>query len=404
MQIAIISSGNLDDMKGIMNYVHEKTSRLRSYTEEEMNVDVFLLHQCSTKLFSILQKSRNNIFYSQKPLKTSKNGIVYNEIWYKYGLIDSLFTSKILGRPINKYYERRIVPLFKQYDIIVSHNPICHYLAMRIRDRYGTPIVATWHGSDINIFPKVHRWQYNLVKRELKSLDMNLFVSKALLKNSNMIVSDGSKDVIYTGPSSFFYEYSDQEKLKCREKYAKGKLYSVGYVGNLIPVKNVLVLPQIFKRIESEIGTSNVAFIVAGGGGLSDELKEKLCKVNVDVNMLGNISPLEVVEVMNSLDVLILPSIHEGLGLVVLEAYKCGANVVGSNIGGIPEAVGQPENVFDLNDTFIENISNRIIKILIDRIPPRPYDSLFSWDAAVEKEVGIYKKLLGKLKSDVMKY
>lgn len=395
MKIAIISSGYLSDMKGIMNYVHEKASRLMRYNEYELSVDVFLLHSCSTYFFSRLQKSRNNNLYSLKPLKTPKNGIVYNEICYKYGLIDSLFTSKVLGRPINKYYERKIVPLFEQYDIIASHNPICHYLAMRIRDRYGTPIVATWHGSDINVFPKVHRWQYQLVKRELMSLDVNLFVSKALLKNSNMITPEGSKDVIYTGPSSFFCEYSKQEKLKCREKYAKGKLYSVGYVGNLVPVKNVLVLPQIFKRVENEIGTSNVNFVVAGGGGLSDKLKEKFFQVNVDVNMLGNINPLEVVEVMNSLDVLVLPSIHEGLGLVVLEAYKCGVNVVGANTDGIPEAIGQKENVFDLNGSFIENISNRIIEILIERIHPQPYNNLFSWDAAIEKEVGIYRKLLG---------
>ena len=47
-------------------------------------------------------------------------------------------------------------------------------------------------------------------------------------------------------------------------------------------------------------------------------------------------------------DVLILPSINEGLPLTVVEGLACGCNVVGSLVGGIPEVIGE-DNCVDLN-------------------------------------------------------
>ena len=68
---------------------------------------------------------------------------------------------------------------------------------------------------------------------------------------------------------------------------------------------------------------------------------------------------------------------------------------VGSRVGGIPEAVGE-ENVFDLDEHFTENISKRIIEILNDNERPKPLSEEFTWDSAVEKEINVFKKVLGE--------
>ena len=110
--------------------------------------------------------------------------------------------------------------------------------------------------------------------------------------------------------------------------------------------------------------------------------------------MFGKVEPESVPELMNCLDVLILPSLNEGLPLVTLEALACGVNVVGSNVGGISES--RKKNVFDLDDDFAQNISNRIIEIIENNEKPKPLSEEFSWNKAIEKEVGMYKNILDK--------
>jgi phosphatidylinositol alpha-1,6-mannosyltransferase len=54
---------------------------------------------------------------------------------------------------------------------------------------------------------------------------------------------------------------------------------------------------------------------------------------------------------MQSFDLFVLPSLHEGLGNSLLEALAVGTPIVGSNVGGIPEVVGDDQYVFEPRST-----------------------------------------------------
>jgi glycosyltransferase involved in cell wall biosynthesis len=55
------------------------------------------------------------------------------------------------------------------------------------------------------------------------------------------------------------------------------------------------------------------------------------------VSFLGQRDRIE--DIMHSIDILAIPSRHEGLGLVIVEAMAAGKPVVGANVGGIPEVI-----------------------------------------------------------------
>ena len=97
---------------------------------------------------------------------------------------------------------------------------------------------------------------------------------------------------------------------------------------------------------------------------------------------------------MNCIDVLVLPSLNEGLPLVVLEALKCGVNVVGSNRGGIKEILN-PDDSFDINNLFIDKISDRIVYYLSHNIDQKLSDE-FDWEKSALKESSIYSISLGR--------
>ena len=86
------------------------------------------------------------------------------------------------------------------------------------------------------------------------------------------------------------------------------------------------------------------------------------------LNSLNNIDHPQVIrtgfrkdmpQVMQSIDVLLIPSRHEGMGQVTVEAMACSKPVIGSNTGGIPEVVdhGKTGFVFDTEAQLAEQIT-----------------------------------------------
>ena len=112
--------------------------------------------------------------------------------------------------------------------------------------------------------------------------------------------------------------------------------------------------------------------------------------------MLGNLPAEDMPALMNCIDVLVLPSLNEGLPLVCAEALCCGANVVGSDVGGIAEVIGRG-NVVPLGEGFEKNMAEKIVHMLLDK-PSQPLPSYISWEKTSEIELSHLQsaELLGK--------
>lgn len=393
IKVAIFSCGDLSNMKGVMNYVQEKARRLKEINE--LSCDVFIIRSVQSRVFSFLVNGyKPSVFFRKKKIKdttTIIDNVVYHNLWHTYTLWDNILNTKVLKRPQGFFFSRKCVNRLKHYDIIATHDISCHFIAEKLHKTYGIPYVATWHGSDINLADKNGQKHLCYVQHAIEMASCNLFVSKALLDASEKITKKGHKEVIYTGPSPIFEKYSKNKRLELRTKYHVENKKVVAFVGNLFPIKNVMVIPDIFKRVD-ELSNEPVEFWVVGDGKLEGCLKDSLVKTKVSFKMFGKKQPEEMPEIMNIIDVLVLPSLNEGLPLVTLEAMKCGAHVVGSDVGGISEAIGK-ENVFKLDSDFVENVSQRILFHLNNAIPVG-FPVGFSWKLAIEKEIGLYKEAL----------
>jgi len=118
------------------------------------------------------------------------------------------------------------------------------------------------------------------------------------------------------------------------------------YIGRFYYLKGIHVLLEAFKKIEN-INIELRLFGVAE----SDEQKvylKKLKKITGDdfrIKFMGELVEDNREEIMNSIDVLIVPSVCFETGpLVVLEAFHHGIPVIGSNLGGISELVLNEKN------------------------------------------------------------
>lgn len=397
MKVALITSGQPTDTKGMISFVREKAKRLKLKEDEELHIDVYMvrtrLSWLMYVLFYIFKHFRNNPYTNDTSEQFENGGIVFNNIWHDVTFWSFFIDYKIRKNPFDKLFLEKCKSVLSEYDVLITHTLIAHTVGRHLKCTCNIPYIATWHGSDI----ETHPWKDNVIRRYTKaameSANHNYYVSKALLRTSDRIVSGCNKDVYYTGPSSLFIKASVQKKdLLRKANNIKTDDIVIGFAGNLIPLKNPLVLPKIARLLEDGFSKRNFIFLVAGNGPLEKKLKDGFAKLKSKLIMLGKVKPQNMPDVMNCMDFLVLPSVKEGFGLVVLEARACGAFALGSKAGGIPESAGD-NNTFSLEDNFEENIVRRISDIIKSGEKPPQIPENYSWDYAIDKEVKLIKEL-----------
>lgn len=116
----------------------------------------------------------------------------------------------------------------------------------------------------------------------------------------------------------------------------------VGFIGWLLPIKGPMHLLNAMKEVWRD--REDAALVYIGKGDLDVDLRAEALKISANgrINFLGWRNDIE--EILPVLDILVLPSLNEGMGRVLVEAMAAGKPVVASNVGGIPDLVKHDHN------------------------------------------------------------
>lgn len=124
----------------------------------------------------------------------------------------------------------------------------------------------------------------------------------------------------------------------------------VGFLGRLEEVKRPDRFLRVLAGVPERIDGVLVRGVVVGDGALTQRMHTVTEALGLGgrVRFLGPRSDGE--RLVAALDLLVIPSDHEGLPMVLLEAMRAGVPVVASAVGGIPEAVGSSSFVPEADD------------------------------------------------------
>ncbi|HEX9271413.1 MAG TPA: glycosyltransferase, partial [Candidatus Binatia bacterium] len=111
-----------------------------------------------------------------------------------------------------------------------------------------------------------------------------------------------------------------------------------------------------------------ISYRLAGEGSLRKSLEEKTIQLGLkeDVEFLGFVSDMP--GFLTNVDIVVLPSLFEGLGVSVLEAMAAGKAVIASRVGGLPEIVIDAVTGFLVEPRDVEGLASAISKLAGDRI------------------------------------
>lgn len=124
-------------------------------------------------------------------------------------------------------------------------------------------------------------------------------------------------------------------------------------VGSFVWEKNHEFVLKIFQRYIERYTTGSLWLV--GDGRLLEPIREKVKQMELDKRVVFWGSRRDVISFLKSADVMIMPSVVEGMPGVILEALACELPVVASNAGGIPEVVQDNVSGFCLSELREEN-------------------------------------------------
>ena len=165
----------------------------------------------------------------------------------------------------------------------------------------------------------------------------------AISEEIRQVAIDGGVDpnhiqVVYSGLDLARFQHVPTGVVRKRYGLHSGQLI-IGVVANLFPRKGYEYLLEALAYVRKDI--PDLHCLIVGEG--DDEYRTKLLNLlrNLDLNPVVTFAGFQsnVLEYMADCDVVVLPSILEGFGIVLLEGMAMGKPVVASKVGGIPEAV-----------------------------------------------------------------
>ena len=384
MRVAVIFESSPFDRKGLFNAVHNRILHLKN--AGECTVDAYCIHSRDNAIVRRIRHTQNVPYVETVNI----DGILYRMLWYRFSIMDHLAVTRLHRPPVlfGRFMDAA-ASLLDGYDAIVAHSFTGALIARRSHQISGVPYFVTWHGSDVH----THPWKNPMILADtrliMEDAACNFFVSRALMLASDKITEAARKEVLYNGVSDAFMRLSEEQRLSLRASYGlMPEEKVVAYVGNLVAVKNVPSLASVFAEVRRTYG-GKVRFWIVGDGKMRSQAESAL--KSDDVRFFGNIPADRMPGLMNCIDVLVLPSLNEGLPLVCLEALKSGANAVGSDVGGIPEALGD-ENVVPLGDGFAEGMAARIVTMLegtvVQEVP-----TVMDWTRTAAREIQVISEV-----------
>jgi glycosyltransferase involved in cell wall biosynthesis len=292
---------------------------------------------------------------------------------------------------IGKYPSYRILNQIKRiangggYDIVHTHliHADFHLALIKVFFTLKPVLVSTKHGYD-NAFTS--KYGFNASKQTLTSyFVISRWAEKRI--TASFTISNGLRDFfIKTGLTiskkmkliHYGFDMPENYLRKGDASYRKAP-FQIMIAGRLIDFKGHKYLVQAMPKLVDLFG-KDVKLIIAGTGELEEELRTltKELSLTQAVEFLGYSK--EVGAFMANSDVVVVPSISEGFGVVFLEAFSAKTPVVAWNVPAGNELMEHGKNGYLITPYAVNLLAEQLIDVLNN-----PEDQVVVVEAAYDR-------------------
>ena len=326
------NEANVEQTVGVSVYTTNILTQFKRYASHDVRFCVYLRNQPRLHL------PRENQYFRYK--------VVFGPVmWLKFFL------------PMRLMWDYSIQQLRS-----MLHLPNIRFHAFFAPAHYSPPylpnkckLVVTIHDLAYEFFPdeflkrdlfKLRRWTLESVAKASSIIAVSTNTKQDVVRVYNI-----PENQVYAVPNGFTTwqgPISKQTTLINGHDYHIVPYKYVLYVGTLQPRKNITTLIYAFALFHKE--NPDYKLIIAGKKGwLYEQIFSLAHKLKIDhaVHLVGYVSDQEKMYLYSKAMCFVLPSLYEGFGLPILEAFSASCPVICSNVSSLPEVGGSAAIYFD---------------------------------------------------------
>jgi glycosyltransferase involved in cell wall biosynthesis len=323
----------------------------------------------------------------------------YKELFHqKYSLPDQKTVEKYLNfgkniaiNKINEYSSKKQISR-GNFDIFhpTYYDP---YFLKYIKTK---PYVLTVHDMIHELFPDLFKGDTTAIqkKRAIESATKIIAISDNTKIDIIKFYDVDPQKIEVIHHATLLHTLIPDSTLNLPHKY-------ILYVGNRGAYKNFTFFINSISSLLYE--EKDLYLVCAGGGVFSDNEMQLLNVLKIKKRVLHH--PIADDRTLSQLYrkaiLFVFPSLYEGFGIPVLEAFSCGCPVAASNCSSLPEVGGEAVNYFDpTKSDSIQKVVETIVhnNSVQESLRLRGYKrlKLFSWEKTVLNTRNVYNNVLSQ--------
>lgn len=399
---------------------HTTTSLCKTFRDEDHVLYIFNPHYQGNNIFNILDKSDSilkNLFFILKNKKLiillflsirkifSDKEISFSD---RIKMINFLFIPKYFTKFTKNITE--VFPYFKKhnFDIIfgAATGGFTLPLIFALSRIFNKKVVSLSHGDDF-LSKKFISFRASYIKNLDKIILSNKRM-KYLIKKIHGL-SENKLAVINRGIIIKDYEVKESKQELRKQFNVSENDFILISVGNHVPRKKFDLVIEAIDKIKKNQPAIPINYFLIGNGPFTPKLKKitKELKLEKSVKFLGELNYDIRNKYYKLSDLFLMPSISEkgsieGFGISFLEANYFTLPVIGTNTGGIVEAIidgktgllVKPNDLNDLVEKILFLYENPKIRIKLGEEGNKRVINDYCWEKIIKKYIKNFKNVL----------
>jgi glycosyltransferase involved in cell wall biosynthesis len=341
-------------------------------------------------------KCRLSLFVS------SKSNIEWNSV--SENIREELVRLPHINSWCESFWQEFLLPrAVARKGIEVFHGP-----RFFVPKRLSCPSVVTVHDLAFRKFPglvlpKTAKTFDGLVSSSVKAANRIIVPSQATKADLQKFygVAQDKIVIVHEAAEQEFCQCGDQKKIEALKRKLGIRARFILSVGTIEPRKNYSNLLKAYSMLKIQDDLQLV--LVGGSGWLYEDVFRTVKELGLEEKVIfaKHMDTAPLVQLYNSCEVFVFPSLYEGFGLPVLEALQCGACVVASDTSSLKELFGdccylvQPQDASSIAAGIERVLSDRTLS---DELKARgkARAAEFSWEKAANDTLAVYNALTDK--------